>query len=58
MNQQQENKINNVSNNQTDKSPKKKYLKNIDLDIYEMYVIDLVEQGIKGPTITKNNKET
>ena len=58
MNQQQANKTNNISNNQTDKSTKKKLMKNVYLDIYEIYIIDLVEQSIKGPTITENNKET
>ena len=58
MNQQQENKTNKIPNNQTDKSTKKERIKNVDLDIYEIYVKDLVEQSIKGTTITEDNKET
>ena len=58
MNQQQEIKTNKIPNNQTDKSTKKEHIKNVDLGIYEIYVIDLVEQSIKGTTITEDNKET
>ena len=57
MNQQQANKTNNISDNQTDKSTKRKHMKNLDLDIYEIYVINLVLQKItKKPSNVVNQK--